>query len=122
KFFVGTKESGLWSASSNDLVFTQVNASVGVQCLATRQTASGPELWACGNEYKGPPGNPGNFIVGRSVDDGVTFEARLPTLTTLKGLLQCPVSTNGTMACGAQSSAPCTCDDYVSFCSGIESP
>jgi hypothetical protein len=122
KVFVGTKESGLWSAARGDLKFTQVNPNVGVQCLATRQTASGPELWACGNEYKGPPGNPGNFIIGRSVDDGVTFESKLPTLTSLKGIAQCVAPSSGSMACGVQSPVSCMCDDYVSFCSGYETP
>lgn len=121
KVFVGTKESGLWSASTGDLAFTQVNANVGVQCLATRQAANGTELWACGNQYTAPPGKAGNFIVGRSVDDGVTFEAKLPTLTTLEGIAQCPAPTNGSMACGLGSPASCTCDEYVTFCSNVES-
>jgi MYXO-CTERM domain-containing protein len=122
KIYVGTKESGLWRAARRDLAFTQVNANVGVQCLATRQTATGSELWACGNEYKGPPGNPGNFIVGRSTDDGVTFQAKLPTLTTLKGLAQCGSSSGGSFACGtaANTATSCTCSDYVQFCSIAE--
>ncbi|MGH7435488.1 MAG: hypothetical protein ACRENE_07420 [Polyangiaceae bacterium] len=120
RVFVGTRESGLWSASRTDLAFSLVNPQVGVQCLATRQTPSGPELWACGIEYKGPPGNPGNFIVGRSVDDGVTFDVKLPTLTSFKGISQCPAPSSGSMACEVQSSVSCGCDDYVSFCSTTE--
>jgi MYXO-CTERM domain-containing protein len=121
KIFVGTRESGLWSAARSDMAFSQVNANVAVLCLATRQTAKGPELWACGNEYKGPPGNPGNFIVGRSIDDGVTFEAKLPTLTTLGGIAQCAAPSGGSMACGATANTPsCGCDDYQSFCSNTE--
>jgi hypothetical protein len=121
KVYVGTKESGLWRAARSDLAFTQINANVGVQCLVTRQAASGPELWACGNEYKGPPGNPGNFIVGRSTDDGVTFETKLPTLTTLKGMAQCGPS-GGSFACGTtvDTATACTCAEYQQFCSSTE--
>ncbi len=122
KVFVGTKESGLWKAARSDLAFSVVNPNVGVQCLATRQTASGPELWACGNEYKGPPGNPGNFIVGKSTDDGVTFEAKLATLTSLKGMAECGGSSGGTFACNTHgnTAALCTCADYQQFCSITE--
>jgi hypothetical protein len=120
RVFVGTKESGLWSAARTDLAFSQVNARVGVECLATRQTPGGMELWACGIEYKGPPGNPGNFIVGRSLDDGVTFDVKLPTLTTLKGIAQCPAPASGSMACEVQSSVSCQCDDYANFCMTTE--
>ena len=84
---------------------------------ATRQTAKGPELWACGNEYSGPPGNPGNFIVGRSTDDGATFDALMPTLTSLKGIAQCGAPASGAYACGTDAgntAAECTCDEYVS--------
>jgi MYXO-CTERM domain-containing protein len=122
KVFVGTKESGLWRAARSDLAFSVVNPNVGVQCLATRQTASGPELWACGNEYKGPPGNPGNFIVGKSTDDGATFEAKLATLTSLKGMAECSGSSGGTFAChtSGNTAALCTCADYQQFCSVTE--
>lgn len=115
--YVGTKESGLWRASRTDLSFSVINATVGVQCLATRQTSDGPELWACGNEYTGPPGSPGNFIVGRSTDDGVTFQALLPTLTSLSGIAQCS-STSTSFACETTTNAAtaCTCDEYSAFC------
>jgi hypothetical protein len=120
RIFVGTKESGLWSASRASMSFSQVNGTVGIQCLASRKTATGTELWACGNEYKGDAGNPGNFIIGRSKDDGATFEARLPTLTTLSGLAQCGSSPQS-LACGVTAStATCTCDDYVAFCTNTE--
>lgn len=123
KVFIGTKESGLWSANRSDLVFTSLNNTVGVQCLATRATSGGYELWACGNEYKGPPGNPGNFVFGVSNDQGKTFTAKLQTLTTLKGLAQCPARTDSTpVACGATPEAStCACDEYTNFCSNIES-
>jgi hypothetical protein len=120
--YVGTKESGLWRASSSDMSFSLINAKVGVQCLATRQTASGPELWACGNEYTDPPNNPDAFIVGRSTDDGVTFQSLLPTLTNLSGIAQCGTAPSGAVACGttANASVACTCDEYAAFCSNTE--
>jgi hypothetical protein len=122
EIYVGTKESGLWRASSTDMSFSLINDTVGVQCLATRQTANGPELWACGNEYKGPPGNPGNFIVGRSTDDGVTFETLLATLTSLSGIAQCGSASSAGFACStmANASAACTCDEYTAFCMNTE--
>jgi MYXO-CTERM domain-containing protein len=122
EIYVGTKESGLWRAARSDMSFSLVNATVGVQCLATRQTASGPELWACGNEYSGPPGSPGNFIVGRSTDDGMTFKALLPTLTSLSGVAQCSAAPSGAYACGTTTNAAsaCSCDDYTNFCTITE--
>ncbi len=122
QIYVGTKESGLWRANRSDMAFSVVNANVGVQCLATRQTATGPELWACGNEYKGPPGNPGNFIIGRSTDQGATFQALLSTLTSLKGIADCGSATGTAFACGTtvNTATACTCDEYTTFCSNTE--
>jgi hypothetical protein len=122
QIYVGTKESGLWRANSSDMSFSSVNPNVGIQCLATRQTATGTELWACGNEYKGAPGNPGNFIIGRSTDQGATFEALLPTLTSLHGIAQCGSSADAGAACGATGNAAsvCTCDEYTNWCQTTE--
>jgi hypothetical protein len=124
KVYAGTKESGLWVASSSDLVFKQANAKIGIQCLATRQTAQGSELWACANEFGGPPGNPGNFIVGMSTDDGVTFSPKLRTLTSLRGKVDCKTNSPATFACGtdASTATACGCADYKVFCSTAEAP
>jgi hypothetical protein len=124
KIYVGTKERGLWIATRAQVIFHQVNAGVSVQCLASRQTPGGPELWACANEYTNPPGNSDNFIVGRSVDDGVTFEAKMPTLTSLKGLAACPSGEGGTFACQASASTgtACMCQEYTSYCQTTEYP
>jgi photosystem II stability/assembly factor-like uncharacterized protein len=115
KVYAGSKESGLWMASRDTLTFTQVNSKVQVLCLATRQTSSGPELWACSNE-------PGGFIFGKSTDDGATFEVKMATVTSMNGLVACNPSASTVNACGvdANASSACTCVEYANFCVATE--
>jgi hypothetical protein len=116
KVFIGTKETGLWSASKTDLNFSIVNAKIGVQCLATRQASTGPELWACASEPFG------GFIFGKSTDDGVTFQPMMATVTSMSGLIACS-PTGGSAACLTDANASsCTCSDYQQFCSITEAP
>ncbi|MGH7269117.1 MAG: hypothetical protein ACREJ3_01700, partial [Polyangiaceae bacterium] len=98
KVYAGTKESGLWMASSSDLIFKQVNSHVHVQCLATR----GSELWACSDAVSG-------FVAGVSTDDGATFTPKLCSITGLSGVVQCPASSAG-------SAPACQASDTVSQC------
>lgn len=115
KVFVGTRETGLWSASSADLTFTNVNSKIHVQCLASRQASTGPELWACSDEISG-------FIIGRSTDDGVTFDALMPTITSMSGPIAC--SPNGASeACFTDANASaCSCSTYQQICTTYETP
>jgi len=106
KIYVGTKEDGLWMASTSDLKFTKKSPIV-VQCLATR----GSELWACSAEVSG-------FIAGVSTDDGATFTPKLPLLGALTGPIACaPGSNEAGAACHtAQNSSQCG-PAYNTFCS-----
>jgi photosystem II stability/assembly factor-like uncharacterized protein len=114
KVYAGSKESGLWMASRDTLTFTQVNAKVQVLCLATRQTSSGPELWACSTEL-------GGFIVGKSTNDGASFEVKMATVTSMNGLVACNPSSATTNACGVDANASaCTCAEYTGWCSTTE--
>jgi hypothetical protein len=63
---VGGPSDGLWTASTNDLVFTRVS-DVRVRCLTW--TAAG--LWACGDDAAD------GFTVGLSRDEGRTFAPQL---------------------------------------------
>jgi hypothetical protein len=97
KVYVGTKESGLWMASSSDLTFQQTNSHIHVQCLATR----GTELWACSDAVSG-------FVAGVSADDGATFTSKLCSVTGLKGLAACSANDGGPLACmAAYNSSQC---------------
>jgi len=114
KVFVGTKESGLWSASKTDLKFTQVNPNIHVQCLAARQASTGPELWACADEISG-------FIFGKSTDDGVTFTPMMDTVTSMNGPIACSASGQTSAACSTDANASaCSCSTYQLFCMNTE--
>jgi hypothetical protein len=113
KVFVGTRETGLWSASSTDLLFTNVNSKIHVQCLAARQASTGPELWACSDEISG-------FIIGRSTDDGVTFDAMMATITSMSGPIACSAN-GGSEACLTDANASgCSCSTYEQICTTYE--
>ncbi|MGO9838705.1 MAG: WD40/YVTN/BNR-like repeat-containing protein [Polyangiaceae bacterium] len=113
KVFVGTRETGLWSASSTDLMFTNVNSKIHVQCLASRQASTGPELWACSDEISG-------FVIGRSTDDGMTFDALMPTITSMSGPIACSPN-GGAEACLTDANASaCSCSTYQQICTGYE--
>ncbi len=114
KVYVGTKESGLWVASSSDLAFKQTNSHIKVQCLATR----GAELWACSDAVSG-------FIAGVSADDGATFTSKLCSVTGLKGLAACSPNDGGPLAClapynssqcGMSYDTLCTLDSLTEQC------
>lgn len=112
--YIGTIESGLWRASRADLTFKQVNPKVHVQCLAARQTTTGPELWACADEATG-------FIFGKSTDDGATFKPLMTTITSTSGLVACSASGQTSAACFTDANAStCSCSGYQSYCSTIE--
>jgi hypothetical protein len=106
KIYVGTKEDGLWMASTSDLKFTK-KSSIVVQCLATR----GSELWACSAEVSG-------FVLGVSTDDGTTFTPKLPLLGALTGPIACTAGSNeaGAACNTGQNSSQCG-PAYQTFCS-----
>jgi photosystem II stability/assembly factor-like uncharacterized protein len=106
KIYVGTKEEGLWMASTSNFQFTK-RSSIVVQCLATR----GNELWACSAEVSG-------FIAGMSTDDGMTFTPKLPLLGALTGPIACPAGANeaGAACNTGQNSSQCG-PAYQNFCS-----
>ncbi|MGO9833845.1 MAG: MYXO-CTERM sorting domain-containing protein [Polyangiaceae bacterium] len=115
KVYVGTIENGLWSASRTDLTFAQVNPRIHVQCLAARQAMTGPELWACSDEISG-------FVIGKSTDDGATFKAMMPTLTSLSGPIACSPEGQTSAACFTDANASaCSCPVYQTFCTETES-
>jgi hypothetical protein len=106
KVYVGTKESGLWMASSTDLVFKQTNSHVHVQCLATR----GTELWACSDAVSG-------FVAGVSSDDGATFTSKLCSVTGLTGTAACAPNDGGPSACMATGNASQCGASFDTLCS-----
>jgi photosystem II stability/assembly factor-like uncharacterized protein len=118
KVYVGTKETGLFSAPKTDVTtFTQINSKVQVQCLADRvvKSTGQEELWACSNEV-------GGFIFGKSTDNGVSFTSMMPTITSMSGLIACS-PTGGSAACLTDANASaCSCSDYQQFCSVTEAP
>jgi photosystem II stability/assembly factor-like uncharacterized protein len=103
KVYIGTKEDGLWMASSSDLNFTK-KSSIVVQCLATR----GDELWACSAAVSG-------FIAGVSTDDGAHFASKLPLIGALSGPIACTPNAAGAACTSAQNSSQCG-DAYKNFC------
>ena len=114
KVFTGTSATGLWRASRSDLTFTSLNSMIPVQCLATRQEASGPELWACSLNAR--PG----FTIGKSTDNGATFTPMMATVTSMAGVVDCASDAPGSVACFASSSASqCGCTEYQQFCTDI---
>jgi MYXO-CTERM domain-containing protein len=114
--FIGTKETGVWSASASDLSFVSVNPKIQVQCLATRQTDAGMELWACGSEIN-------DFIFGKSLDEGTSFQTMMATITSMAGPIACSATGSSvSIACETDANASqCTCAAYAQFCNGIES-
>ncbi len=104
KVYAGTKEAGLFVASKADLTFVKTS-SIHVQCLATR----GSELWACSDAVSG-------FVVGVSTDDGATFTAKLPTITSLAGPLACGAEAGTSLACGATANGSQCVDSFNLFC------
>ena len=89
RVYVGST-SGLWSASSTDLVFTKIS-DVEIGCL--KFNAEG--LWACSSEKSG-------FILGLSTDNGATFAPKLHF---------CDIS--GPLACAAGSTTNNSCAQGV---------
>jgi hypothetical protein len=108
--YLGGPADGLWKASAQDLVFRKVS-DVQVQCLATRPRPSAAdsgggdevrdggstgeggggsteELFACSNEISG-------FLLGRSLDEGTTFQGFL-RFRDIRGPLACPVGSVAT--------------------------
>jgi photosystem II stability/assembly factor-like uncharacterized protein len=78
---VGGETDGVWRGASDTLQFEKVS-SVGVQCLTWSQTA----VLACAGELKD------NFTVGRSTDQGETFEPMMH-LACVRGPLTCAADT-----------------------------
>ena len=105
KIYIGTVESGLWVASTSDMVFTQKNANVRVKCLATRNA----ELWACSDISSG-------FVVGESLDDGATFTSKMATITSVCGPVQCAPNPGGPLGCGATDNASSCASAFQTFC------
>jgi hypothetical protein len=116
KVYVGTKETGLWTASRTDLAFTNVNCKVQVQCLADRvlKSTGQEELWACSTEL-------GGFIFGKSIDQGKTFTPMMPTITSMSGPVACSASGPTSSACLTDANASaCSCSAYQLFCGMTE--
>jgi photosystem II stability/assembly factor-like uncharacterized protein len=105
KVYAGTVESGLWTASASDMVFTQKNANVSIYCLATRNN----ELWACSNIKSG-------FTVGESTDDGASFTSKMKYVTSICSAVECAASDAGPLGCGATSNAAACGAVYQNFC------
>ncbi len=114
KVYVGTEEDGLWTAKADDLVFHQTNACLRVQCLATRATSEGDELWACSAAVTG-------FVAGVSADEGATFTPKLSTVSQLAGPIACGKDGGASLACGAETLATCG-DAWNSFCDTYSCP
>ena len=114
--YIGTKETGLWSAPKGDtLTFTQVNPGIRVQCLAARKTSSGQdELWACADEFSG-------FVFGKSTDKGKTFTPMMATVTSMAGPIACSATGTTSNACNTTANASaCACSSYQTFCQDTE--
>jgi hypothetical protein len=112
--YTGTRETGLWAASTTDLAFTQVNPNIHVQCLAARQGSTGPELWACSDEVTG-------FIFGKSTDDGTSFTPMMRTITSMSGPIACSPNGLTSAACFTDANASaCSCRGYEVFCENTE--
>ena len=81
---IGGESDGVQRAATSDLVFTQINATVHVRCL----TWAGDTVYACGREAQD------QFTIGKSLDQGVTFEA-IQHLSCLDGPIpSCPAGTD----------------------------
>jgi hypothetical protein len=106
KVWVGTRETGLWMASTSDFSFTNVNPNVQIQCLATR----GSELWACSNSSYSKAG----WVAGVSNDDGATFTEKLCSVTAITSVLECPdVDSGGHEGCGATGNTAEACPSVL---------
>jgi hypothetical protein len=111
RVYIGTKETGLFSASKTDLAFTNINSMVQVQCLADRvlKSTGQEELWACSSEV-------GGFVFGKSTDQGMSFKPMMATITSMSGPIACSPN-GGTSACLADANASaCSCSAYEAFC------
>lgn len=78
---VGGETDGVWRGAADTLQFEKVSP-VGVQCLAWSQAA----VYACAAEFKD------KFTVGRSTDQGETFEPMMH-LACVRGPLACSADT-----------------------------
>lgn len=105
QIYIGTVESGLWVASTSDMMFTQKNANVHVRCLATRNQ----ELWACSDISSG-------FVVGESLDFGATFTPKMQYVSSLCGPIECTPNPGGTLGCGATANGTSCVSAYQAFC------
>jgi hypothetical protein len=95
-------------AQATTLQFAQTNSHIHTQCLATRQTSAGEELWACSDAVSG-------FVVGTSTDDGATFTTKLCSVTGMT-LDTCPAS-SGTLGCAASGNTAAVCGSvYDQIC------
>jgi Sortilin, neurotensin receptor 3, len=106
KIYIGTVESGLWTANTTDMVFTQKNAKLRVKCLATRNS----ELWACSDITSG-------FVVGESLDDGATFTTKMQYVSSVCGPIDCAANPGGPLGCGATANGSSCGEAYQTFCS-----
>jgi hypothetical protein len=108
--YIGTAETGLWTATKAALDFTQTNSKIAVQCLATRQTSAGVELWACSNELSG-------FVFGKSLNGGKSFTPMMASVTSSSGLIACSGTGTTSNACFTSGNASiCACSSYQDFC------
>lgn len=103
KVYLGSMKDGLQVASTTDFAFHQVS-DLEIGCLALADDG----LWACSNERSA-------FILGRSTDDGATFEPLLH-FCDIRGPLACPASTNTATMCGGETW------DLQEFALGCQTP
>ena len=80
---------GVWRASTSDLAFARVSCSK-LRCLSW--TSAG--LFACADEFQA------GFLVGESMDSGVSFEPRLH-LSCIRGPLACNSDSSVARSCDA---------------------
>lgn len=86
KVWIGGPREGVRVASTTDYAFVQ-KSTVEIGCL----TLADDGLWACSNEKSG-------FVVGRSSDEGATFEAKLH-FCDIRGPLACAVGSTQHTEC-----------------------
>ena len=79
---------GLWRSDDGGNTFREVRGDLSVGCLAWRAGA----LWACADNYRD------GFALGRSMDEGATFEPVL-RFEELAGPVECPPTSDTAVQC-----------------------
>jgi hypothetical protein len=90
--FAGSEYDGLWRGPARTLQLEKVS-SLAIRCL----TQGSDGLYACVNEELYGDG----FLVGRSGDDGETFDPLL-SIACVRGVLECPSDSSVGLVCPGQ--------------------